>query len=134
MEVSVKISSLLLRLLDESHILTREQWADVLRVETADIEGWVSGASLPSPIVIRGIVTVVSNDVRVPGEILEEFESQRDTLEVSPGLTLGKFMLQPLREAFEETLRFASSKIQEEVLTKATEHCWQLREQNSRHS
>jgi hypothetical protein len=133
MTKQVKISefaTVLRRLLDETNILTRAEWSELLRVSEAAISQWVNDHTLPRPELLRKIVWVVRNSSGVPNDILEDFDDMaiKPASQVSPHSdslrqSVGHYLIQPLLRTFLGELSRLKPQEQEKFLLKASLMC-----------
>jgi hypothetical protein len=117
-------------LLDESGVLARREWAQVLRVSTAAISQWVNDRTIPEPENLRSIVRIVSSSDRTRPELLERFNEviSAPAGQVSPhGLRAGRsfadYMTRPLFSTFERMWNGLTPSMKETVLADAVELC-----------
>jgi hypothetical protein len=129
-----RFAAMLRRLIDETDVLRRAEWAEVLGVSEAAISQWVNDVGLPRPENVRAILTTLLADRRVSDETIEAFENlaRRPGTEISPhgdrlSPNLAHYMLKPLRDGFLRTLETLPPRSQEKVLLEALERCRELR-------
>jgi hypothetical protein len=125
----------LARLLDETYLLTRQQWAELLDVTPAAISQWVNDKTIPRPEVLRMLIDAIEESSAPPAQILTEFRaiSRRPATEVSPhgerlGTSVGHYIVKPLLDGFLRNMYGLDSDAQERVLYKAAEMCRQIRQ------
>jgi hypothetical protein len=129
------------RLLDDTGLFSkREQWARVLGVTPAAISQWVQDKTVPRPEVLRTLVSVIKSRTKIPRQFIEEFEQVAALLatEASPkhghrvaktaihyavGNTFAHYMTAPVLEAFLRNLSALPPRLQDDVLTSASEKC-----------
>src|SRR6516165_1399818 len=76
----------LVRLIDDTELMTRQQWAELLDVSPAAISQWVNDKTIPRPEVLRMIIDALEEDPDLAARVLGEFKeiSRRPSAEVSP--------------------------------------------------
>ena len=76
----------LVKLLDDTKLMTRQQWAELLDVSPAAISQWVNDKTIPRPEVLRMIIDALEENTDVAYQVLGEFKriSRRPSVEVSP--------------------------------------------------
>jgi hypothetical protein len=129
------------RLLDDTGLFSkREQWARILGVTPAAISQWVQDKTVPRPEVLRILISVIKSRTKIPRRFIEEFEqlAALPAAEASPkhghrvaktavhygvGNTFAHYMTAPVLEAFLRNLSALPPRLQEDVLTSASEKC-----------
>jgi hypothetical protein len=125
----------LARLLDDTQLLTRQQWAELLDVSPAAISQWVNDKTIPRPEVLRMLIDAVEESFPPPTEIIGEFKeiTRRPATEVSPngerlGASVGHYVVKPLLEGFLRNLDGLDFEAQERVLHHGAEMCREIRQ------
>jgi hypothetical protein len=124
-------ASVLRRLLDETGVFERREWAEFLRVSESAISQWVRGHTLPRAEYLRKVLWVLRNADDVPSEVLDDFErmAAMPAEEVAPdhsktiGQTVGDYVLSPLLEAFLRDLKRMDPPDRERFLLEAAAKC-----------
>jgi hypothetical protein len=129
-----RFGSMLRKLLDDTSVLRRAEWAQILGVSEAAISQWVNDQVLPRPENLRAIYTTLFADRRVADEILEAFNALagEPASQLSPhgdrmSPTVAHYMLRPLRDGFLRTLDTLPPSAQEQLLLDAARRARDLR-------
>jgi hypothetical protein len=122
----------LVRLLDDTRLMTRQQWAELLDVSPAAISQWVNDKTIPRPEVLRMIIDALEEDPDLAACVLGEFKeiSRRPSAEVSPNgdrmsPSIGHYVVKPLLEGFLRNLGGLDFEAQESILYQASDMCRQ---------
>jgi hypothetical protein len=120
----------LVRLLDDTKLLTRQQWAELLDVSPAAISQWVNDKTIPRPEVLRMIIDALEENPDFAALVLAEFKqiSRRPSAEVSPNgermsPSIGHYVVKPLLEGFLRNLAGLDFEAQERILYQASDMC-----------
>jgi hypothetical protein len=120
----------LARLLDETNLLTRQQWAELLDVSPAAISQWVNDKTIPRAEVLRMIIDALDDNSELQPAILGEFKAimRSPATDVSPngermGPSVGHYLVKPLLEGFLRNLNSLTFESQEGILYRAAEMC-----------
>lgn len=123
-------ASTLRRLLDETGVFTRSEWAEFLHVTESAISQWVCDNTLPRAEHLRKIMWVLRTADDVPARIIAAFDQMAamPADEVSPhrknlGSTVGDYMINPLLDAFLRDLRRLDPPAREKFLLEAAAKC-----------
>lgn len=121
---------LLRRLLDETDIFSRSQWAEFLNVSEAAISQWVTDKTVPRAELLRMIVELIRSVDDAPHEPLREFEKMaaKPSGIVSPngkrfGESVNAYLVSPLLDGFLLDLKGLQPEKQGRVLLKASRLC-----------
>jgi hypothetical protein len=126
-------------LLDDSKLLSRKQWAELLGVTPSALSLWVNDRSLPSSIHLSEVWDFVRSSSSVPEEVLQQFRNVADlpVRKVTPLFerirkekTVSQYMLRPLRDAMLATLSTLPAHVQEEAMFEMSERCRSLSTEN----
>ena len=128
-----RFATVLRRLLDESGIYTRAEWAEFLDVRTAAISQWVHDRTIPTPENLSRII----GELRIRTDVSKELMDQFDELAVKPSVevtplghrcrpTIAHYMLQPALAGLARGLSVLSLPNQEIVVARAVAHCSEL--------
>jgi transcriptional regulator with XRE-family HTH domain len=122
----------LVRLLDDTKLMTRQQWADLLDVSPAAISQWVNDKTIPRPEVLRMIIDALEENPDLAPRVLREFKqiSRLPAAEVSPNgdrmnPSIGHYVIKPLLEGFLRNLAGLDFEAQELILYHASDLCRQ---------
>ena len=125
-----EFAQLLRRLLDDTGIFNRSEWAEFLSVSTAAISQWVNDNTVPRPELLRMIVDLVRSVDNAPQGLLQEFETMaaRPSEVVSPngkrfGESVSAYLVRPLLDGFLLDLKGLKSEEQARVLLRASMLC-----------
>jgi transcriptional regulator with XRE-family HTH domain len=129
-----RFATTLARLLDETDLFKREEWARVLDITPQAISHWVNDKAIPRAELLRRILDVLTNATGVPQDILREFYAvcREPATKVSPlhgdrmGKTVGHYLVTPVMQGFLRALNPLPPQQQEDVLYQASDLCWQL--------
>jgi transcriptional regulator with XRE-family HTH domain len=135
MDIPSKFASLLRRMLDESGIFNRSDWATYLGVSEPAISQWLNDHTLPKAEHLRKIIWTLRNKDAVPKTLVTEYEEmlQIPASEISIkhyiriGNTLGDYVISPLVKTFLMDLKRLRPVEQEELLLLASEKCAEVR-------
>jgi hypothetical protein len=124
----------LVRLIDDTELMTRQQWAELLDVSPAAISQWVNDKTIPRPEVLRMIIDALEEDPDLAARVLGEFKeiSRRPSAEVSPNgdrmsPSIGHYVVKPLLQGFLRNLGGLDFEAQESILYQASDMCRQSR-------
>lgn len=127
------------RLLDQTGLFTRDEWAQFLRISAPAISQWVNDHTIPEPDRLNMILSVLRESDDVPKEILVEFDqlALRPSVEISPhgerlDATLKEYMLQPLFQGFMRMYSCVPIDLKEEALYLCSETCRYLKRKRTR--
>lgn len=126
-----EFAQLLRRLLDETDIFSRSQWAEFLNVSTAAISQWLNDTTVPRPELLRMILDLVRSADNAPQELLQEFGEMaaKPAASVSPrhgkkfGESVNAYLIRPLLEGFLLDLKELKAEKQARVLLRASMLC-----------
>src|ERR1043166_9186395 len=125
-----KLATILVKMIDETKILRRDEWASILCVTPSAISQWLNDKALPRAEVMRSILSLLKEHDRIKPELLEEFNSLIliAAREVSPLFrsrirTLFEYLLAPQLERFLRDLDSLHPESQERVLLRASQMC-----------
>jgi len=126
-----EFAQVLRRLLDDTGMFKRNQWAELLNVSEAAISQWVTDNTVPRAELLRMVVDLVRARGRAPRELLQEFEAvaAKPGTSVSPkwkerfGDSVNTYLVRPLLEGFLLDLKGLKADAQERVLLKSTALC-----------
>lgn len=117
-------------LLDDTGVLTREEWARTLGVTKQAISQWVNDRTIPRPDVLQGILDFFVDARGRKKDIVDRFTqlARMDSREVSPhaerlGPTVGDYLLEPLMRGFFRNFNPLPAIYKAEVLYRASELC-----------
>ena len=134
MYIPSKFVSLLRRMLDESGIFSRSEWAEYLRVSEPAISQWLNDHTMPKAEHLRKIIWTLRNKDNVPKNLITEYESllELSAHEVTPhfnriGNTLGEYVISPLVQTFLMDLKRLNPTEQEKLLLLASERCAEVK-------
>src|SRR5207244_2263066 len=98
-----RFAEMLLRLIDETNLFTRAEWAEILDVSEAAISQWVNDKTLPRPELLRMIVDTVKRS-NSADDVLTQLSVLQRALEFSRAA-----IARPLRydESFREGLAYS---------------------------
>ena len=119
----------LVRLLDDTNLMTRQQWAELLDVSPAAISQWVNDKTIPRPEVLRMIIDALEENTKMSPHVGEFREiSRRPSAEVSPNgdrmsPSIGHYVVKPLLEGFLRNLSGLDFEAQESILYQASGLC-----------
>jgi hypothetical protein len=120
----------LVRLLDDTRLMTRQQWAELLDVSPAAISQWVNDKTIPRPEVLRMIIDALEENSDLSHRVLGEFKeiSRRPSEEISPNgdrmsPSIGHYIVKPLLEGFLRNLGGLDFEAQESILYQAADMC-----------
>src|SRR5215471_11940692 len=120
----------LVKLLDDTKLMTRQQWAELLDVSPAAISQWVNDKTIPRPEVLRMIIDALEEDPALSAQVLGEFKeiSRRPSRDVSPNgermsPSIGHYVVKPLLEGFLRNLGGLGFEAQESILYHASDMC-----------
>lgn len=129
-------------LLDDSKLLSRKQWAELLGVTPSALSLWVNDRSLPSAIHLSEVWDFVRSSSNVPEGVLQQFRkvAELPVRKATPLFerirkegTVSRYMLRPLRDAMLATLSTLPAHVQEEAMFEMAERCRSL-SKDSRYS
>jgi transcriptional regulator with XRE-family HTH domain len=127
-------ANVLTHLLDRTDLFTRQEWAEFLKVTPAAISQWVNDKTIPSPELLRMIVSVLRESDGVPAQLLSEFDrvAQLPSAEISPhgdrlDRTLADYLLRPLLKGFFAIYEPLPASLKERVLRESSELCRSLK-------
>lgn len=119
-------------LLDDTKLFTRDEWADILTVDEAEIEEWVEDRKLPHHSALRSLVSCAKEHDRISDEPFLQWDdmarlpfSQVSPLWKERG-TVRHYMVQPAIEGFLRSLRCLDPDDQEAVLLSAAQRCHKI--------
>lgn len=124
------LATALASLLDDTRVLSRRQWAELLHISESAISQWVGDKTLPRPEHLRKIVRFLQDSDDVPQAPGREFSrlSSLPARQVTPlgdrlgeDRTLDQYMLRPLRVALQISLSGLPAARQEEILLSAND-------------
>jgi hypothetical protein len=134
MNIRSRFASLLRRLLDESGIFNRSEWASYLRISEPAISQWLNDHTLPKAEHLRKIIWTCRNKDHVPTCLIDEYEELLEipSTEISPhsnriGETLGDYVISPLVQTFLMDLKRLKPVDQEKLLLLASEKCAEVK-------
>lgn len=119
------LPELLRRIIDETKMLTREEWAEVLSVSPKQLADWVLGLTMPTPRALRAIGDIVDRDLRFPQQewkdlmnapLQDVYPEASWEVRKEVGQNLGSYALKDMRQAFLERLESLLPEEQEQVI------------------
>lgn len=126
-----EFAQLLRRLLDETDIFSRSQWAEFLNVSTSAISQWLNETTVPRPELLRMILDLVRSVDNAPQGLLQEFDEMaaKPAAAVSTrhgkkfGESVNAYLIRPLLEGFLLDLKGLKVEEQARVLLRASMLC-----------
>lgn len=122
-----RFAEILGKMIDGSKLFTRAEWAEIVNVKEAEIERWLADQTLPSPSVLKMVVSLIM-EMDGQKELRQEWKkfSEEPFWDVSAlwkvdmGSTFGNYLMLPLIDGFTRILRTVAPEEQERILYAAS--------------
>ena len=133
-----QLATILERLLDETELFTREQWAVYLHVTQSSLSQWIHDKTIPKAQYLVMIVDILRASIHTPLGILDDFDriAQMPSSHISPhSARLGNMLLDYMNaermKQFFQTLKPLPVDIQEKILLEQIARIRQIPHQHS---
>lgn len=131
-----QLATILERLLDETKLFTRQEWARYLHVTQSTLSQWTHDKTIPMAKHLVMIVDTLRASIHTPMGILEDFYKivQMPSSHISPhGARLGDnvlaYMNEERRKDFLQTLKQLPVEIQERIILESIAYISKMRSQ-----